>query len=131
MENNKRNAIIRKGSDAIVKREERDIKIAIPLADLYETSDDFVVKLDLPGTNRDSINLTVDSERLTVQAKIISRDLVEMPVYSEIGTKNYFREFRVGYGIDLNGISARFENGVLTITLPKTDEVKAKEIEIK
>jgi len=131
MENNNPNAIIKKESGAIIKRPESERIIVAPLTDLFETADDFVLKLDIPGVNKNSIRLTVRSELLTIRATAVSPDDVDAKLlYCEIGSKDYLREFRLGQGINLDNISSQFENGVLIITLPKTEEVKAREIKI-
>jgi HSP20 family protein len=131
MENNKQGAIVKKEPCAVIKCTEPSRIIVTPLADLFETADSFVLKLDMPGAQKDSIGLTVEPEQLTIRATVDSHTSANTKLlYSEIGLKNYLREFRLGHGIDMDNISAQFGNGVLTITLPKTDEVKARSIKI-
>jgi HSP20 family protein len=132
MENNKHDAIIRKESEALMKRPEPMEMIVVPVADVFETADAFVVKLDVPGTTKESIDLSIEPNQLTVKATIGVYFKNDMKVlFSEIGRKRYLREFHLGDGIDHEKIVAQFEDGVLTITLPKTDEVKPKEIPIR
>jgi len=68
MENKNQTAMIKKESGAIIKRPELERIIVAPLTDLFETADNFVVKLDMPGANKNSIDLTVESELLTIRA---------------------------------------------------------------
>jgi len=132
MDNNKNDAIIRKESGALMKLPQMIDAIVEPVADVFETSEAFIVKLDLPGASKESINLNIENETLTVKASIELKYREELKtLYSEIGRKSYLRRFILRDGIDFEHISAEFDNGVLTITLPKTDEVKAKEIKIK
>jgi len=129
MENNKHEAITKKESGALVKRTDVMEKIVIPVADIFETAEAFVVKLDLPGVKKDDISLNIEPDRLTVNAAIEPHHKEGTKLlYSEIGRKRYLREFRLGKGIDHGKIVAQIENAVLTITLPKTDSVKAREI---
>lgn len=132
MENNKKNALIRSESKALIRRIEEPETVVSPAADIFETGDAFIVKLDMPGAVQESINLNADDKLLSVQAGIVpqNRDAVTL-LFSEIGRKHYMREFNLGTGIKLDGITAQFEDGVLTVTLPKTDEVKAREIHIR
>jgi HSP20 family protein len=131
MKNDKQDSIVKKETAAIIKHRETEREIAPPFADLFETASEFVLKLDLPGVRKDGIGLKIGSDVLSIEANADSVfDNYVNVVYSEIGRKKYFREFRIGYGIDSNNISAGFQNGVLTIKLPKTDEAKAKEIKI-
>jgi len=131
MQNNKHNAIIRKESDTLMKRLEPMTMAFSPDADVYETADAFVLKLDLPGATRESMYVAVESDQLSVKAKVGSQINENAKlIYSEIGEKAYRRVFNLGKGIDHDGITAQYNDGVLTITLPKTDKVKAKEIQI-
>jgi len=132
MENNKNVALVRSGPNALMKRLEEFEMGVSPVADIFETGDAFMVKLDMPGATKDSINLSVDTKLLSVRAKVAPYHLEEVTLlFSEIGRKRYLREFNLGTGIKLDEIDAQFEDGVLTITLPKTDEVKAREIHIR
>jgi HSP20 family protein len=132
MENNKNIAIIRSGSTALVKKEEELETVVCPVADIFETSDAFIVKLDMPGASKESIKVLVDPKLLFVHgtAGTTRRESVRW-LYSEIGRKKYLREFNLGTGIKFDEIDAQFEDGVLRVTLPKIDEVKAREIHIR
>lgn len=130
MENNN-TALTRKGNDALMKRPELQESIVSPVADVFETSDSFIAKLDMPGAVKEAISLHIEPDRLSIRGTVTPRteEGVSM-LHNEIGRKRYFREFHLTKGIDINNITAQYENGVLTITLPKTDEVKAKDIPI-
>jgi len=132
MENNKNVALTRAGSSALMKKVEEPEVIVTPVADIFETADAFVVKLDMPGVSKETISLNVDPKLLTVRGKIVpfQKEPVKM-LFSEIEKKSYMREFNLGTGIKLDEIDAQYEDGVLIITLPKTDEVKAREIQIR
>jgi HSP20 family protein len=122
----------RRRSDALIRHPDAVETIVAPVGDIYETSDAFVVKLDMPGATKDSIHLNVEPGYISVKAAVgpFHRDR-DRTVMNEIGRKSYFREFNLGQGIDHNGVQAQFEDGVLTITLPKTEDSKAREIQIK
>lgn len=94
---------------------ERDIdgRCRVPAADVYETPEAYVLMLDLPGVEKDAIALKLDKGELHVQAS------------------TFTRSFAIGNGIDTNTIDAHFGNGVLTVTVPKAEEAKAREIEVK
>lgn len=114
-----------------MKRPELQESIVSPVADVFETSDSFIAKLDMPGAVKEAISLHIEPDRLSIRGTVTPRteEGVSM-LHNEIGRKRYFREFHLTKGIDINNITAQYENGVLTITLPKTDEVKAKDIPI-
>jgi HSP20 family protein len=124
------NAMMQCCSGAAAKnQQERTVE---PVADIYETADTFVVKLDMPGSSKDEIKLSIEPNRLTVRGAVGAQYGEETNVFiSEIGRKQYVREFHLGNGVNHDAIDAQYENGVLTITLPKAEEAKSKQIEVK
>ncbi len=129
MNNRALTSIIPYMPSAIIRHEVSE-RIVPPVTDIYETADSFVVKLDMPGATKESIRLQIEPRKLVVQCSIGVADEKNL-VYSEIGRKRYYREFNITDGIAYDKVSAQFELGVLTITLPKTEEVKAHEIKIQ
>jgi HSP20 family protein len=131
MENRNQNAIVKRESGAIVKCPEPVRRIVEPPADIYETDNDFILRVDIPGARKDDISINLDSGNLTIKAVSgHGSDPDSELIFSEIGNKCYEREFRVGRGIDADGISARYENGILTLTMPKTEGFRARNIKI-
>ena len=101
--------------------------------DMYETDDDIVVKASLPGVKPEEVDISVTGNTLTIKG--------ETKAEEEVKEKNYIRRERC-YGafsraltlptqVDVNKAEAVFENGVLTLTLPKAEEVKPKTIKVK
>jgi HSP20 family protein len=123
------NAMMQCCSGAATKQQqERTVE---PVADIYETADAFVVKLDMPGSSKEEIKLSIEPNRLVVRGTVgVQHGEGANVFFSEIGRKNYIREFNLSNGVNHDAIDAQYENGVLTITLPKTEHVKAREITI-
>ena len=131
MENNKQDAIVRKESGELMKLSQPIGPVVEPSADLFETPEVFIVKLDLPGATRDRISIRVESDQLTVRAVAAGGHPEGAKLlYSEIGPKSYWRAFNIGKGIDREAITADLDAGVLTVRMPKTDAIKARIIEI-
>jgi len=120
------------GRSLPVKREHQPLRLkATPVADIYETHDTFVVALDLPGAAKDTIEVSVEQGLLVVRGQVLPRpDAQVRMVHREIGWNAYERSFKIGPGIDENGIRAEFSDGVLTIMLPKTEASRARQIRI-
>lgn len=103
----------------------------IPRADIYETDQDVVVIVDMPGGNQDSIDITLENNILAINGK----STFEAPegyseVFTEYETGDYERSFRITDQIDQKKIDASYKDGVLFLTLPKAEKAKAQKIKI-
>lgn len=100
--------------------------------DLYRSGDHFVLSADLPGVDPGSVDISVDNGTLTIKAERSDRvgDDVQW-IASERFTGTYMRQLALGEGIDDQAISARYENGVLTLTLPVAEKAKPRRISVE
>ena len=102
-----------------------------PYTDIFELNDALVVVMELPGVNRDDTNISVEKNILSVEGKITHSKYDELsPVYTEYNIGHYRRSFSLSNEIDQDGITAKTEDGVLTLRLPKTKDVAPKRIEV-
>jgi len=104
-------------------------KVVIPPVDVYETDEAYVLKADMPGVKKEDINITLDNNRLEISGKV---HIVEEEglKYREYELNNYHREFTVTNNINGDAISAALTNGILTLNLPKREEIKPRKVEI-
>lgn len=103
----------------------------LPLVDIYETDNEFILVASLPGLSREDVQVKIDDGYLVLFGKIKYDEAINRKYIlneSEIG--NYFRKFKVSDSIDKLKIEARYDNGQLKITLPKNDSAKTRSIEI-
>ena len=99
--------------------------------DAYRNGDQFVVHFDLPGIDRESIDLTVEKNVLTVTAeRNSSTHEGEDVLVSERFHGQYSRQLFLGEALDADGIQASYEHGVLTVTIPVAHQAKARKVEI-
>ncbi len=114
-------------------REERDVPVFAPAADITEQSDAFELVADMPGVDEQHITIDLEDDVLTVRGQALAAaDLDEKRlVYSEFATGDYRRVFRIGRKIDREGIRAGVKNGVLRIRLPKAKEARARRIPVE
>jgi len=106
--------------------------VLVPPVDIYETEDEYVIKAEMPGVAKDRINVTLNNSELEITGKINGTLPEEKDLrYSEFRLYDYHRKFKVGDDIDNRRLSAKLENGILTLNLPKSEKVKPKKIEIK
>ena len=120
------------GSSLPVKREQALTLTASPVADIFETHDTFVVALDLPGAQKESIQVMVEPGSLHVRASVRPRQTqAGRMIHREIGWNTYDRTFKIGPGVDTSAITAEFTDGVLSVVLPKTEGSRSRQIHIQ
>jgi len=101
-----------------------------PPVDIYETAGGLVVKADLPGVEKENLDLQVENNLLTIRAKP-THTSAGVSVYREYELVNFFRQFELNEKVDQSKISAELKHGVLTLQLPKAEEVKPRKIEVR
>ncbi len=101
--------------------------------DVAEKGDVFTIKASLPGINPEDLNVTLEDNVLTVQGELKEDETIEEETYHirERRFGSFSRSLRFPVPVNANEIQAEYENGVLTLTVPKAEEVKPKRIEIK
>lgn len=105
-----------------------------PRVDVYEEGDELVFEVDAPGLHKDDLDVSIEDNRLTIGGERREEKDVED------SERNYFRSERV-YGqfqrsfalpdnVDAEQISANYENGVLTVRAPRTEESRSQSVQI-
>ncbi|MGZ3723004.1 MAG: Hsp20/alpha crystallin family protein [Bdellovibrionales bacterium] len=104
-----------------------------PSCELTEDKANYIVKFDMPGVKKEDINIEVDGRELSVSAERRSekRSDEKKRHYTEISYGSYQRSFTLPSSIDEKRVGAKFDNGVLTLTVPKTESAHAKQIAIQ
>jgi HSP20 family molecular chaperone IbpA len=110
----------------------RSRRVYIPSVDIYESKDAVMLVADMPGVDEKSVDITLEKSVLTISGAV-DPDAFEgfHLAYSEYGTGDYQRSFTVSDEIDRDKIVATVRNGVLRLTLPKAEKVKAKKIAVR
>jgi HSP20 family protein len=104
----------------------------LPTTDIYETEDALTVVLEMPGVDRDNIEVNVENGVLTVEGKInFGKYEGLQPIYSEYNIGPYRRSFRLSSRVDQDNIRAELRDGVVSLVLPKAAEAKPRRIEVK
>ena len=100
-----------------------------PASDIYETESAYVIAMDLPGIDRDALEIDIDDNRLVVKG---TRAIAETRQHRTERPKGKFvRTYSVPASVDQAKIAGEYKDGVLQITLPKRTEQKPKKIDIK
>jgi len=104
----------------------------IPAMDLIETKDHFVLKADLPGIGEGDVGIEVENGVLTIsgERKPEHEERHEGYYRLERATGAFSRSLSLPEGIDAEAVTAAFENGVLTVRVPKPEQVKPRRVKI-
>ena len=100
-----------------------------PAADIYETESGYLIAMDLPGIDRQALQIDVDENRLLVKGTRAIDEPKQHRVERPRG--KFLRTFTVPASVEQGKIAAEYKDGVLQIRLPKRTEQKSKKIDIK
>jgi HSP20 family protein len=117
----------------LVSKEEKTVpgRYFIPYADIFETEDALTVMMEIPGVEKNNLDVALENDVLRVNGQIDFGKYDGMePVYTEYNVGHYTRSFTLSNKIDRERISAQLDDGVLTLTLPKAKEAQPRRISI-
>ena len=124
----------------VQKKREQEVKeettiparVFLPSADIYETQEALTVILEMPGVEKNNIDVRVEDGVLSVQGRLdLSKYQGLQPLYTEYNIGHYSRSFQLSSKIDQNKIGAELQDGVLSLSLPKVEESKSRTIRVK
>lgn len=107
-----------------------DARYVAPPVDIYEQGEQLMVVADLPGVDKNSVTVDVKDGVLTIQGSP-SETAPGTPIYKEFELVNYYRQFELAESVDIEKISADFQNGVLKLTLPKAERARTRKIDVR
>lgn len=106
-------------------------KVFMPDVDIFENGESLTLLADIPGVNKNDVNVELDKGILTIDGKIRPQAYEGLTVlYSEYQIGHFYRQFKLSEEIDEEKIEASLENGVLKVLLPKVKKAQRKTIAI-
>src|SRR5215510_3167499 len=110
-----------------------ELEVGAPAIDLFEENDDIVVKAELPGMEKDNIEVNLSDNTLTIKGEKKKAEEVKEENYyrCERTYGNFTRNIELPKAVYGDKVKASFKNGILEVRIPKTEETKAKEIRVK
>ncbi|MGC1955689.1 MAG: Hsp20/alpha crystallin family protein [Gammaproteobacteria bacterium] len=103
----------------------------VPYTDIYETDAALWVSMEMPGVEKDKVDIKLQKNILSIEGRIDFTKYEKLkPLYTEYNIGHYHRDFRLSSEIDGQGISAKLDNGVLTVELPKSQETMPRRISV-
>jgi HSP20 family protein len=110
-----------------------ELDVRAPAVDVFEEKDDIVVKAEIPGMDKDNIEVNLTDHTLTIKGEKKKEEEVKEENYyrSERSYGSFFRTLELPKDVYADKVKATFKNGVLEVRMPKTEEAKTKEIKVK
>jgi HSP20 family protein len=101
-----------------------------PVANILETTDGCLLEAEMPGVARDGLDVTVENGELVIVGRRADKENPGAALYRESRPLDYRRVFDLDPSIDTSKITAKMEQGILKLTLPKAEEVKPRRIQV-
>jgi HSP20 family molecular chaperone IbpA len=114
------------------KNEQAEIVALYPLTDIYENKEGVSLYIDLPGVSKETLEIDVDQDILTIKGKIsLKTEETLSPTFMEIRSKLFERRFTLGDELDTSQIEAKLNQGELKLSIPRLEQHKPKKINIR
>jgi len=104
-----------------------------PAVDIAEHDDEYLVKVELPGVNKDDVKITIESNILTIRGEKKQEKETKKENYHRVERSygSFQRSFTLPTTVKSDKIDASYKDGILSVSLPKAEEAKPKQIEVK
>jgi HSP20 family protein len=101
-----------------------------PEVNIFETKEGYVLEAEMPGVNKDGLEITVEGNELSIVGKRSNLGGPGEPLLRERAAYDFRRVFELDPAIDGSGITAKITQGILTLSLPKSERVKPRKIAV-
>jgi len=114
---------------AVANRATRQ-EFVVPEVNIFETKDGYVLEAEMPGVNKSGLEITLEGNEITIVGLRHTETLPGNALFRESQSYDYRRVFELDPAIDTTKVSAKMDQGVLTLTLPKSEKVKPRKIKV-
>lgn len=106
-------------------------RLFLPQTDIFETSQALTLVLEMPGVDKDSVEVKVENDVLNIEGRVDFSNYDGLqPLYTEYNVGHYARSFRLSSKIEQEAISAELKDGVMMLVLPKAEKAKPRRIAV-
>ena len=109
----------------------RQIQYLTPMVDVQSTGEGYAIRAEMPGVDKGGLEITVENGELTILGHRRNLQHTGELVHREIVRNDFKRVYELDPAIDASKISARIDQGLLTLTLPKAERVKPRKISVE
>ncbi len=121
---------------SIVQQETRSNNVAkrqeyvAPEVNIFEVKDGYVLEAEMPGVNKSGLEITLEGNELTLIGRRTTEAVNGQVLFQESRDVDYRRVFELDPAIDTSKVAAKMDQGILTLTLPKSERVKPRKITV-
>jgi HSP20 family protein len=101
-----------------------------PVVNIFETRDGYALEAEMPGVSKDGLEITLAGNKITIRGRRAAVAVPGEPLFGERSMLDFRRVFELDPAIDTDRISAKMEQGVLTLALPKSERVQPRKIAV-
>jgi len=106
------------------------VEFITPSVNIFETKDGYLVEAEMPGVTKDGLEVTLEGNEITIVGHRAPEPAAGQVLFSECANTDFRRVFEMDPAIDTAKITAKMNQGVLTLTLPKSERVKPRKIAV-
>ncbi|OQY27345.1 MAG: heat-shock protein [Candidatus Cloacimonetes bacterium 4572_55] len=123
----------RSSRKSLAKSDDKTFEVGdwMPVVDIDETDDAFLVKAELPGVKKNDVNVNIENGVLTIRGEKKTETEDKKRHRVECAYGSFVRSFSLPQAIKAEKVEAEYKNGILNLTIPKSEEAKPKQIEVK
>jgi HSP20 family protein len=121
------NTLVRENRNTNQQRTEQFVT---PVSSVIEDGDAYILSAEMPGVNKEGPEISIENNELTIIGRRSLPEIEGTLVHRESRTENFRRAFELDPSIDTAKISARIDQGILTLTLPKAEKLKPRKITV-
>jgi HSP20 family protein len=120
------NTLVRQNDNDSLQKEQ----FVAPSASVLEESDGYVLQVEMPGVNKEALEISIENNELTIIGRRSLPTVEGTLIHHESRRENYRRTFEIDPSINADKISAKVDQGVVTLTLPKAEHVRPRKISV-
>jgi HSP20 family protein len=102
-----------------------------PEVNIYETREGYMLEAEMPGVSKEGLEITLENNELTIVGHREVEPAPGFSIFNERSSADFRRVFELDPAVDTNRISAKMDQGVLHLTLPKSERVKPRKISVE
>jgi HSP20 family protein len=124
------NTLVRENRSGSTNGERAPEQFIAPPATVLENADGYTLEVEMPGVSKENLEMWVENNELTITGRRAMPAVEGTLIHRESRNENYRRSFELDPSIDAEKISAKIEQGVVSLTLPKAEQVKPRKITV-